>query len=163
MRFAEGYNFGHALVATANRGDALQATTDTGHAITAKSVNPAATTDAVVVSYAGTSRAVYAESTSPGNINGTITGVNDGHGIGVWGEQRNDAVAGFGVVGVAGKLGRGAQFTGGAAAVRLVPATASTHPSTGKTGDFFVDSSTRLWFCQKASTATVAATWKQLA
>jgi hypothetical protein len=97
------------------------------------------------------------------NINGTITGVNDGHGIGLWGEQRNDTGSGFGVVGVAGKMGRGAQFTRGAAAVRMVPSTASTHPNSGKAGDFFVDSAARLWYCKRASSGTTDAIWKQLA
>jgi hypothetical protein len=92
-----------------------------------------------------------------------VTGVNEGHGIGVWGEQRNNTGSGFGVVGVAGSQGRGAQFTGGAAAVRMVPSSASTHPATGKVGDFFVDASARLWFCQKASSGGTQATWRQLA
>ncbi|MDX6200785.1 MAG: hypothetical protein QOJ83_285, partial [Frankiales bacterium] len=30
-------------------------------------------------------------------------------------------------------------------------------------GDLFVDASIRLWFCQRASSGSVAAAWKQLA
>jgi hypothetical protein len=144
-------------------GDALVATSTDGHAISATMTSTTTTEDAVVVSYAGTSRAMYAESTSTTNINGTITGVNDGHGIGVWGEQRNNTGSGFGVVGVGGSLGRGARLSGGAAALQMLPSTASTHPTTGKVGDFFVDSTARLWFCQKASSGTTGATWKQIA
>lgn len=119
--------------------------------------------DAVTISYAGTSRAFFAESITPTNINGTVTGVNAGHGIGVWGEQRNDTVSGYGVLGIAGHLGRGGSFQGGAAALRLVPSTTSaTHPTTGKTGDLFVDSSVRLWFCVAASVGSTPAHWRQV-
>ena len=95
----------------------------------------------MTIHYGGASRAFYAVSGNATNINGTVTGVNEGHGIGVWGEQRNDTVGGTGVVGVAGHLGRGGSFQGGAASLRLVPATAGSHPTTGKVGDVFVDSS----------------------
>jgi hypothetical protein len=151
-----------AVAGTATTGVGVKATATEGHAITASSTSSTTKNDAVVIDYAGTSRAVYAESTSPTNINGTITGVNAGNGTGVWGEQRGTG-AGFGLVGVGGKAGRGAQLAGGAAQLRMVPGTAATHPTTGKAGDFFVDSANRLWFCQKASSGSTAATWKQLA
>jgi hypothetical protein len=153
-------------------GTGIAVTSDTGLAIAATGqdtvVNIASEStgtkqDALTVSYAGTSRALYAESTSATNINGTITGVNDGHGIGLWGEQRNNTGTGFGVVGVGGALGRGGRLSGGAAAVQLLPSSAATHPTTGKAGDLFVDASVRLWFCQKASSGAVAAVWKQIA
>ncbi|BEP16189.1 hypothetical protein acdb102_45000 [Acidothermaceae bacterium B102] len=153
QRFADAYNLGTAIVASSVRGTT----------ISAESTDTATTMDAVTIDYAGTSRALYAQSHNRTNINGAITGVNEGLGIGVWGEQRNDTGSGIGVVGVGGKLGRGAQFTGGVAALRMVPTTAATHPTTGKVGDFSVDASARLWYCQKASTGSTAATWKQLA
>ncbi len=153
---------GVGVSATATTGVGVRATVTEGHAITASSTSATTKNDAVVIDYAGTSRALFAESTSPTNVNGTITGVNAGNGIGVWGEQRGTG-AGFGLVGVAGKAGRGAQLTGGAAQLRLVPGSTVTHPTTGKAGDFFVDSEDRLWFCQKAASGTTAATWKQLA
>jgi hypothetical protein len=53
--------------------------------------------------------------------------------------------------------GRGGQFTGAAAQVRLAPSTALTHPAKGRTGDLFVDRSHRLWFCKGG------AIWKQIA
>jgi hypothetical protein len=145
------------------RGTSIHAVTQAGQAIAAETTDPTATLDSVTVTYAGTSRALYAESTLPTNVNGTITGVNDGEGVGVWGEHKNPTTAGIGVVGVGGAHGRGAQLSGGAANARLRPAAAATHPTTGKAGDLFVDSSVRLWFCQKASTAATPAVWKQIA
>jgi hypothetical protein len=115
-------------------------------ALAAVSSSPTTSADAVTIDYQGTSRALYAQSHNAANINGTVTGVNEGHGIGVWGEQRNNTGTGFGVVGVGGALGRGARLSGGAAAAQMLPSTAATHPSTGKAGDFFVDSAVRLWF-----------------
>ena len=153
---------GVALSGTATTGAGLRVTATEGHAINAWTTSTTTTEDAVTIEYAGRSRALYAESSAVTNINGTITGVNAGNGIGVWGEQRGTG-AGFGLVGVAGKAGRGAQLTGGAAQLRMVPATAATHPTSGRAGDLFVDASNRLWFCQKSSAGSTAATWKQLA
>jgi hypothetical protein len=73
-------------------------------------------------------------------------------GAGVFGT----ATSGVGVVGFASP-GRGGEFVGKAAQVRLVPSTATTHPKHGQVGDLFVDKSGRLWFCKGV------ATWKQLA
>jgi hypothetical protein len=143
-------------------GTAIAAISKGGSTITAVSTSTTATSDAVTIDYAGTSRALYAQSHNPANINGTVTGVNEGHGIGVWGEQRNNTGPGIGVVGVGGSQGRGSQFTGGVAQTRLVPGTASTHPTTGKAGDLYVDSTVRLWFCTKASAGSTAAVWKQI-
>lgn len=143
-------------------GNAVRASSEQT-AVAIESTSTTSSADAVTIDYEGTSRALYAQSHLTTNINGTITGVNEGHGIGVWGEQRNNTGSGFGVVGVGGTLGRGAQFTGGAAPVRMVPSSAASHPSTGKVGDFFVDASARLWFCKKSSTSTVAAVWHQVA
>jgi hypothetical protein len=153
---------GTALSGQATTGAGVHAEATEGHALEALTTSTTTTNDAVTIAYAGKSRALYAESTATTNINGTITGVNAGNGIGLWGEQRGTG-AGFGLVGVGGKAGRGAQVTGGAAQLRMVPGTATTHPPTGKAGDFFVDASNRLWFCQKASAGSTAATWKQLA
>jgi hypothetical protein len=56
-----------------------------------------------------------------------------------------------------GTNGRGAQLGGGAAQLKLRPSSAATHPASGQAGDFFVDSSKRLWFCKGGST------WRQVA
>ncbi len=154
---------GVGVAVSTQKGTSLVAMTETGQALVATTTDPTASKDAVTIDYAGTGRALYAQSQSPTNINGTVTGVNEGHGIGVWGEHKNPAVAGIGVVGVADALGRGAQLSGGAAAVRLVPSTAATHPTGGKVGDLMVDSTGRLWFCNKASAGATPAVWKQLA
>jgi hypothetical protein len=155
---------GSGVTATVTTGVGLAAkATGSGHAITAESTSATTSVDAVTIDYAGTSRAFYAQSHNPTNINGTVTGVNEGHGIGVWGEQRNNTGTGFGLVGVGGALGRGARLSGGAATLQMLPSSAATHPTTGKAGDFFVDASVRLWFCTKASSGSVAAVWKQLA
>ena len=152
-----------ALRVETERGTSIVATTQAGQVMTAATTDPAATQDAVAVTYAGTGRALMAESTSPTNVNGTITGVNAGAGIGVWGEHKNPGTHGIGVVGVGDVEGRGGQFSGGAAALRMAPAAAATHPTTGKAGDFFVDAGARLWYCQQASAGKSPAVWKQLA
>ena len=155
---------GTALALTTKTCDAVTIDTEAGQVINAAVTSTVAALDAITVKYAGQGRSIYAESTLPTNVNGTITGVNDGAaGIGVWGEQRGNTGAGYGVVGVGGKLGRGARLSGGAANLQMAPSAASTHPTTGRAGDFFVDSTARLWYCQKASSGNIAATWKQLA
>jgi hypothetical protein len=83
---------------------------------------------------------VVGKSTSGNGVYGTTT-----NGIGVYG---------------ASTTARGGQFSGGPAQIRLVPSTASTHPTPGKAGDLFLDSSARLWLCTVTSTTT--ATWKQI-
>ena len=62
-------------------------------------------------------------------------------------------------VGVNGSsgAGRGGLFAGKLAQLRLAPSTATTHPTSGLRGDFFVDKSGRLWFCKGGTT------WVQLA
>lgn len=150
------------VVVSTNLGVAFTGSSQ-GQVVKATSTNTTGTIDAVSVSYAGKSRAFYAESTNTTNVNGTITGVNDGAGIGVWGENKNTTAAGIGVVGVGNKAGRGGRFAGGVANLQLTPGTSSTHPTTGKAGDLFVDSAARLWYCQKSSNGSTAATWKQLA
>ncbi len=155
---------GAGVAATVTGGVGLAATaTGDGHAVTAVGTSTTTASDLVTLDYAGTGRAFYAHSHNPTNINGTVTGVNEGHGIGVWGEQRNDTGTGFGLVGLGGALGRGARLSGGAAAFQILPSAAATHPTTGKVGDVFLDKSARLWLCQKASSGSTAAVWKQLA
>jgi hypothetical protein len=61
-----------------------------------------------------------------------------------------------GVYGVA-PAGRGGQFSGGVAQLRLVPSSATSHPVKGQLGDLFLDKTGRLWFCKGG------ASWKQIA
>ncbi len=53
--------------------------------------------------------------------------------------------------------GRGGQFAGGKAQLRLVPSSVATHPSSGVLGDIFLDKNKRLWFCKGGTD------WTQLA
>jgi hypothetical protein len=53
-----------------------------------------------------------------------------------------------GVRGVGGPDGRGGEFSGPEAQIRLVPSSARTHPTSGRVGDLFLDRSSRLWFCK---------------
>ncbi|BEP16201.1 hypothetical protein acdb102_45120 [Acidothermaceae bacterium B102] len=159
----ETHSPGAAMALTTHTCDLLNLETDGGQ-VTLKVNGTTTAIDGVDIGYAGTKRAIYAESLASSNINGTITGVNDGtRGIGVWGEQHNNSGAGVGVVGVAGTLGRGGKFTGGQANIQLAAGAAATHHWTGTVGDLMVDASGRLWYCQKSNTASVAAVWKQLA
>ena len=48
------------------------------------------------------------------------------------GRAQNPGTQGIGVVGVGDVEGRGGQFSGGAAALRMTPAAAATHPTTGE-------------------------------
>jgi hypothetical protein len=52
--------------------------------------------------------------------------------------------------------GRGVVAAGTKAQLRLVPSTASSHPSSGSAGDLFLDKSKRLWLC------TGGTNWKRL-
>jgi len=92
----------------------------------------------------------------PTNINGTVTGVKRATASASGASQRNDSVSGYGSS-RGGALGRGAQFQGGAASVRLVPSTASTHDH-GQGGRRLLDKSARIWFCTRASSGSAAAT-----
>lgn len=153
---------GVGIAVTGESGTAIDATAN-GNVVAVHS-NGQSTQDAVTIDYDGKGRAFLAQSTSTANINGTVTGVNAGVGIGVWGENKNTTAAGIGVVGVGNAKGRGGRFAGGVANVQLTPGKTSSHPSfTGHVGDLFVDSTGRLWYCQKTNTSSVAATWKQLA
>jgi hypothetical protein len=92
----------------------------------------------------------------------SVSGPSAGQGTGVLGisglstfpnrASRTD----IGVMGVSAH-GRGGVFTGPAAPLQLLASTASTHPTTGKRGDLFVDKTGRLWFCKGATS------WKLLA
>jgi hypothetical protein len=154
---------GPALVAEAQAGTAVVARSGTGSAIEAASTSDRSKDDTVAVYHAGTGRALFVQSTHGGNGNGAVTGVHSGTGAAVYALQQSPTAAAYAVVGAAGAKGRGAKFQGGAAAVRLVPAVAPTHPAGGLAGDLFVDAVNRLWYCTRGATGTAAAAWKQLA
>jgi hypothetical protein len=128
---------GTAISATSQSGTTIEASTLSGQVLAASSTSPTTAENAVSVDYAGEGHALLVQSHNPSNDIGAVTGVG-------------------------GTLGRGGQFSGGIAALRLVPSANSTHPWSGRIGDLMVDASSRLWFCTKANTSSVAATWKQI-
>jgi hypothetical protein len=88
-----------AVRADATSGTGIEASCVDGHALTATSSSMSTTEDAVTIDYAGRSRALYAELHGATHVNGIITCINDGHGIGLWGEHCSDTGTGFGLVG----------------------------------------------------------------
>jgi hypothetical protein len=154
---------GPGIVVGTESGTGLAVTTSGhGHAVVVKSTSGSADKDAVIIEYAGKGKALYVESSGTENGDGSITGINGGNGAGVLGQHTSTDQSGYGLIGLAGTYGRGAQLSGGAAALQLVPSTATTHPTNGKAGDMFVDSNARLWFCQKAGVGAIPATWARI-
>ena len=141
--------YGTAVQATSQGGTAVAATTDTGQLFVGSSTSASTALNAVTVDYAGTGHALAVTSQNPGSAKGAV--------------YASSAGAGTGVVGVGGPSGRGAQFSGGISALRLVPSASSIHPWAGRVGDLMVDATSRLWFCTKTNTSSVQAVWKQLA
>ncbi len=81
----------------------------------------------------GTGRAVAGYISNVSSASACIYGNTLGTGAGVEGKSLN---------------GRGAQFTGKLAQVRLVPGALSTRPNGGARGDLYCDAGGRLWFCK---------------
>jgi len=152
--FAEARGTGHAVLAT--KGSLGADPNKTGHAVLATQNSTASTYAAVLGVTKGSGAGVQ--------------GRGEGTGYGVWGEiadaaQLQSAVYGSTEgqgAGVEGRSigGRGGQFSGKRAQVRLVPSTVNTKPTAGKRGDLFVDSTGRLWYCKTTSSPTG---WVQLA
>ena len=95
---------------------------------------------------------------SAGNKTG-VYGLSKGNGevprttpdkTGVYGR----AVGGTNAVGVRGEsgTGRGGDFIGNVAQLRLKPSDSQSHPPAGLAGDLFLDRSRRLWLCKGGST-----------
>jgi hypothetical protein len=124
-----------------------------GRAIVAGATSKA---PAVHVSNGGTGPALRA-TTGPGSgASGTGCLVGDSHeATGVLGLSKGgDGVRGH------SNAGRGGNFSGGAAQIKLTPAPGASHPTTGQTGDLYCDRAGRLWFCKSGGANAV---WKQLA
>ena len=113
----------------------------------------------------GTGNGVFGEAADARGANGVL-GIAKGNGNSVFGFKDagipGDAVVGFtkgagrGVLAISSG-GRGLVATGKTAQVQMTPGATATHPSSGQAGDFFVDSTKRLWFCKGGTT------WKLLA
>ncbi len=139
---------GTAIFAKSTSGNSVQAISTQGKAITAIATN--ATGSAVSVqnlATAGVSKGLEGQSHSPSGQ--AILGLARNGGTGLAGASSATFPTVTPDVGVFGyaDTGRGGEFVGGAAQVRLVPSTATSHPSSGQAGDLFVDKSQRLWFC----------------
>jgi len=104
---------------------------------------PASASVALLATNEGAGAGVQASSATGTPVIARVTG----------GGSKETAIKGFGT-----SRGRGGQFSGGAAQIRLMPAGAV--PSSGQTGDLFVDSAGSLHYC-KAGGST--ATWVKLA
>jgi hypothetical protein len=139
---ATGFNMGVQGVASSPDGIGVAGRATNNMGVYGEAQGP----DGVGVRGVGPSIGVYATATGDGS-----SGVSaDGHLYGVSGFCNNPN--GFGVSGAAPNGGRGGQFSGAAASVRLMPSTGTTHPHSGKAGDLFVDASHRLWFCKGGTT-----------
>ena len=107
--------------------------------------------------YGANASGIYGE--TPSGASG-VAGSSQ-YGSGVYGVgQSSTGVTGEGpVVGIRGlsSAGRGAVLSGGAAALRLLPSAAASHPGTGRRGDLFLDRAGRLWYCSGG------AAWTRLA
>jgi trimeric autotransporter adhesin len=139
--------------ASALTGIAVTGTGPLGRAIVAGTTSKAAT---VVVTNTGTGPALRATTGSGSGASGTGCVVGDSHeATGVLGlSNGGDGVRGH------SKAGRGGNFAGGAAQIKLTPGSLASHPVPGETGDIYCDKTGRLWFCKKGSSN---AGWKLIA
>jgi hypothetical protein len=93
-----------------------------------------------------------------GDVRGVFGHSDSTGGTGVYGSATASSGSTIGVRGTAASpKGRGGVFKGGAAQVKLLPSSRTTHPSSGQRGDLFVDTKGRLWYCKGTTN------WKQLA
>jgi hypothetical protein len=167
--FGGGISGGGVVGATAGLGPGVGglATVDTGPAIAGVVFDPATPNFDTVAYVQVTFNGFYSEVAKPDGTARALWGQTYGKGSAVVGGVSNPTSNAPGVLGatsgggagVEGKSlkGVGGRFTGKTAQIQLNPSTATTHPSTGAAGQFFVDRSNRLWFCRGG------ASWKQLA
>jgi hypothetical protein len=105
--------------------------------------------------FGGTGPAIQGGISNPANTQPGVSATTNGTGPALQGQASGNGTG----VNASSANGRGAILAGGAAQAKLVPSSASTHPSSGQAGDLFVDSTSRLWFC---TIAGAPATWKQV-
>jgi len=116
--------------------------------------NAANASPAIHATQAGTGRVMFGAITNAANSQHAVSAQTVGSGYALYGVT-SGAGASMGLN--AGSKGRGAVIVSNVAHMRLVPSAKTTHPTSGATGDLFVDKSRRLWFCKGGTT------WKQLA
>jgi hypothetical protein len=115
---------------------------------------------AVRAAQSGTGYGTYGEITNASNTLPAVFGTTNGTGPAVEGVQTGtsgSAVTGSvssssngspAIAGTGSSIGRGGQFAGGAAQLRLLSGSTATHPHSGAAGDIYVDSSVMPWFCR---------------
>jgi hypothetical protein len=183
----ENHQGGTAIWASSGSGHGVTSSSDTNtgvHAASTSGTGVAAfsTSGVAVDATSGSSIGVRGQSEGNSGVSG-YSGAPDLPAVGGWSGGSNTGVYGFtgggfpgpspkktgvyglasvaGGTGVVGRApaGRGGLFAGRKAQLRLVPSSAATHPTSGATGDLFVDKSGRLWFCRKGGNPAV---WKQV-
>jgi hypothetical protein len=112
-----------------------------GRALYSHVDDPSNSKQAVYALTVGTGNAVLGHISHASSTIAAVEGTTTGKGPGIEGISSH---------------GYGGRFTG-AVQMRLVPTGASSHPSTGSAGAFYVDSHGRLWYCYATNR------WKQLA
>jgi hypothetical protein len=138
----------------------------TGPAIEAVVFEFDAATECMTSVQLGRGKGIASTIANPNNTNEAVFGTTTGKGHAVTGEINNAGGVGSAVFGTTNGAGAavqgrsakgvGAKFEGKVAQIQLVPSTATTHPATGSSGQLFVDSFHRLWYCVAGNH------WKQL-
>jgi hypothetical protein len=160
------YNFAYGRALYAYGGDSNTAITAVGdyqglyakskysNAVEGHIQNPDNPFSAVYgVSTTKSGNGVFGEVVRAGGTGSGVLAIHNGIGSAVLGIHRE---AGNAITGSSAK-GRGGEFSGNRAQVRLKPGSGASHPPSGKVGDLYVDKNERLWFCKGG------ATWVQLA
>ena len=134
-----------ALVARNDgRGSGVKATSASGIPIEAHITNSASAWPAVYATTNGSGAAFNGAQSGTGPaVQGAQTGKS---GSAISGQVSNSTNASAAILGTGSSIGRGAQFAGGVAQIRLVPG--SAHPASGQRGDLFADSNGHLYFCR---------------
>jgi hypothetical protein len=173
--------YGYSTSFTGVYGDTSTGTGVHGYSTSGAGVYGESGTSFAVYATSGSGTAVFATSTSGYSLEGVgysgalpaVLGYSYGNNSGLQGYSGTNhppaspaktgafcyADQDASAVGVRGTSpgGRGGVFKGGAAQLRLLASTATTHPASGSLGDLFLDKNKRLWFCKGGTT------WKQLA
>jgi hypothetical protein len=167
-------------------GTAVNLQADTGKALSVVQTNSATTNDTMTVTHPGTHSAINAAATGNGHAlyahavgsGASVWATGSGKGAAVYGQQSgtgsavyasvtNSASTASAVYGITNgnavavegvaNYGRGGRFRGRYAQINLVPGLGATHPTSGTSGDFYVDRFARLWFCRNGTS------WVQIA
>ncbi|MEO7119181.1 MAG: hypothetical protein ABIZ34_09450 [Candidatus Limnocylindrales bacterium] len=131
-----------------------------GESISSHGVDGSSHESDAVYGFSSARSGVRGVSFSRNHTGAGVTGSGSTGVLGFTGDPRSvpRGPANTGVYGVArGIDGRGGEFSGAAAQIKLRPSKAKEHPASGAMGDFFVDANGALWFC-KGDTV-----WTQLA